>query len=296
MSSIEIQAPAKLNLYLHVTGRREDGYHLVDTLIAFCDFGDRLTVSPSDTISLTASGPFADDLPAPEENLIFRALQKMQAAARDSGRIDGASISLEKSIPLASGVGGGSTDAAAAMLAVNKLWAARGGTLFSDQELDDIARELGSDMPVSLYRRPAFASGVGHELIAGPILPKAGVLLVNPGVKLSTPSVFGAREGGFTPDTADPAVSIPSVSALAAYLADRENDLMEAALRLCPAIEDVLAAIAATPGCLMSRMSGSGATCFGLFETRADAEEAARHIDSPYWWVQPTELSIPAPI
>ncbi|MDJ0685881.1 MAG: 4-(cytidine 5'-diphospho)-2-C-methyl-D-erythritol kinase [Alphaproteobacteria bacterium] len=290
MTGVVIDAPVKLNLYLHVTGRREDGYHLVDTLIAFCAFGDRVTATPADTLTLDATGPFADDLPPGDSNLALRAVKRLKQASQ---ALTGAHIQLEKFIPPAAGVGGGSTDAASAMLAVNKIW---GDQALDEAVLYEAARGLGADLPVCLYRRPAFASGIGQDLVAAPILPEAGVLLVNPRVRLSTPSVFGARDGGFQPESADPSVKLSTVADLTAYLQERGNDLTDAAIKLCPAIEDILEALAATPGCRLARMSGSGATCFGLYDTQADAEAAAAHLDAPFWWIQPTRLAIPAPL
>ena len=289
MTRVTVHAPVKINLYLHITGRREDGYHEVDTLIAFTGFGDEISAEPSDTLRISASGPFADELPQGEDNLVTRAVNALR---HDAGEITSAHITLSKRIPLAAGVGGGSADAAAAMWAVSRLW-----HLDTDKKVDliGIGKPLGADVPACLYRRPAYASGIGQDLIAAPSLPEAGILLVNPGVKLSTPSVFKARSGGFSPSTAEPGAEIDTVPKLARFLEDRANDLTDAAIKLCPAVEDVLYALEHAPGCRLARMSGSGATCFGLFDNPAAAEKAAAELEAPdHWWRQATGLTMPS--
>ncbi len=289
MTRVTVHAPVKINLYLHVTGRREDGYHEVDTLIAFTGFGDEISAEPSDTLRISANGPFADELPQGEDNLVTRAVNALR---HDAGEITSAHITLSKRIPLAAGVGGGSADAAAAMWAASRLWRLDTG---KKVDLLTIGKPLGADVPACLYRRPSFASGIGQDLIASPTLPEAGVLLVNPGVKLSTPSVFKARTGGFSPNTAEPDADIDTVPKLARFLEDRANDLTGAAIKLCPAVEDVLYALDHTPGCRLARMSGSGATCFGLFDSPAAAEKAAADLDAPdHWWRQATGLAMPS--
>lgn len=288
MTHVTIHAPVKINLYLHITGRRDDGYHEVDTLIAFTDFGDEISAAPSDSLKVSADGPFASELPEGQGNLVVRAVEALRHTA---GEITSAHLTLSKHIPLAAGVGGGSADAAAAMWAVSRLW-----KLDTDNKIDlfDVGRPLGADVPACLYRRPSFASGIGQDLIAAPTLPEAGILLVNPGVKLSTPSVFKARTGGFSPDMADPAASLDTVTKLVGFLKDRSNDLTDAAIKLCPAVEDVLYALEQTPGCRLARMSGSGATCFGIYDDRAMAEKAASVLEgADFWWRQASSLTIP---
>ena len=288
MTRVTVHAPVKINLYLHITGRREDGYHEVDTLIAFTDFGDEITAEASDTLKISADGPFAAELPEGEDNLVIRAIDALRQSA---GEITSAHITLSKHIPLAAGVGGGSADAAAAMWAVSRLW-----NLDTDKPVDlfAVGRPLGADVPACLYRRPAYASGIGQDLVAAPTLPEAGVLLVNPGVKLATPSVFKARTGGFSPDTSDPTADLQTVPKLVSFLEDRANDLTDAAIKLCPAVEDVLYALERTPGCRLARMSGSGATCFGIFDDRAAAEAALDALEAPdHWWRQATGLAMP---
>lgn len=271
--AIEEFAPAKLNLALHVTGQRPDGYHLLDSLVAFADVGDRVTVAPAEGLTLTVTGPEAAGLTAGEDNLVFR-------AARTFGAGRGAAITLEKSLPVASGIGGGSADAAAALRALARLW-----RLPLPEAAAVLA--LGADVPVCLAGRPARMGGVGEVLAPVPALPGVAVLLVNPRVEVPTPAVFRAlaRKDNPAMEPLPPAFASPGN--LAAWLSRQRNDLEAPATLVAPVIADVLAAIAAT-GPMLTRMSGSGATCFGLFATpdsagAAAAEVAARH---PRWWVR----------
>lgn len=290
MAAITAEAPVKVNLYLHIVGRREDGYHLVDTLVAFTDFGDTVSVEPADALVLEADGPFAHELPEERDNLVLRAVHRLR---EEAGVKDGARIRLTKRIPIAGGVGGGSSDAATVMLAAAKLWGLAGR---EDMDLFAIGRELGADVPVCLFRGPAFASGIGQDLKPGPNLPEVGILLVNPGVKVSTESVFNHRRGGFSPPMAEDDDGLTTLDDLVDFLEDRANDLTETSIQLCPAIQDVLWAIEELPGCRLARMSGTGATCFGLFKDREAAETAARRIESADWWIQAAHLARPAPI
>jgi 4-diphosphocytidyl-2-C-methyl-D-erythritol kinase len=277
-------APAKVNLYLHVTGKRSDGYHLLDSLVVFAGVGDSVQVEPADHIALSVDGPEGTGLPVDDGNIVLRAAQ---ALAREGGVQAGAAIRLTKRLPVASGIGGGSTDAAAAIRALEVLW----GVSLPAERRQRLALALGADVPVCLAARPARMSGIGERLDAVPALPPAWLVLVNPRVPLSTPAVFKARAACWS-DPA-PLETAPRAAAhLAALLSVRSNDLTEAATSLAPAIGDVLAALAARPDCLLSRMSGSGATCFGLFATEANARAAAEAIreTSPGWWVEPAPL------
>jgi 4-diphosphocytidyl-2-C-methyl-D-erythritol kinase len=274
-------APAKLNLYLHVTGRRADGYHLLDSLVAFADIGDRITAAPAPRLSLDLSGPFAPALAgeAVEKNLVWRAATALAARL---GRAPNAALTLEKNLPVASGIGGGSSDAAAALKALVALWQAP----LDDAALGEIGATLGADVPVCIEGRASFFGGIGDEIVAAPPLPPVAVVLVNPGIALPTASVFHARSGAFSA-AARFSASPSSAGELAALLAARGNDLTAAACGLVPAIGDVLTKLAAQQGALIARMSGSGATCFALFETAAAAEAAAATLrsDEPRWWV-----------
>jgi 4-diphosphocytidyl-2-C-methyl-D-erythritol kinase len=274
-------APAKINLYLHVIGRRADGYHLLDSLVAFADIGDRVSVAPAPRLTLEIVGPFASALAGEdaEKNLVWRAALALAARL---GRTPDAALTLEKNLPVASGIGGGSSDAAASLKALADLWQAPR----DDAALGALAAGLGADVPVCVAAHPSFFGGIGDALVAAPALPRAPLLLVNPGIALPTAAVFRARSGAFSaPARFSPAPE--SVAALAALLAERRNDLTDAALSLVPAIGAVLTRLPALPGALIARMSGSGATCFALFETTAAAEAAAATLRSeqPRWWV-----------
>ncbi|MBU8542563.1 MULTISPECIES: 4-(cytidine 5'-diphospho)-2-C-methyl-D-erythritol kinase [Roseomonadaceae] len=265
-------APAKVNLYLRVTGRRADGFHLLDSLAVFAGVGDRVSATPADTLALSLAGPEAGALAAEPDNLVLRAARALAQAA---GVSRGAALRLEKNLPIASGIGGGSADAAAALRVLAALWGV-------SADLPAMAERLGADVPVCVTGQPARMQGVGEVLSPVPSLPPCGLLLANPRLPLATPAVFRARQGGFSPEA-----SLPEAWADAADLADwlrpLGNDLQAAAITLCPPVAEVLAAIAARPGCLLARMSGSGATCFGLFATAAEAAGAAAALPAGWW-------------
>jgi 4-diphosphocytidyl-2-C-methyl-D-erythritol kinase len=273
-------APAKINLHLHVVGRRNDGYHLLDSLVVFAGVGDRLSVSPTADLSLTVIGPFAAGLAAESDNLVLKAARCLADAA--GMRATGALL-LEKNRPGASGIGGGSADAAAALRLLCRLWGIAPG-------LEELARTLGADVPVCLSGRASLMSGIGEVLEPAPPLPPAGLVLINPGVAVSTPSVFRARAGGFSQAARFPRVGWRDAAALAANLQNLRNDLEPAACSLAPVIEEALDVLASLPGCLLARMSGSGATCFGLFSSAEAASRAAQNIRRAEWWVWGGEI------
>jgi 4-diphosphocytidyl-2-C-methyl-D-erythritol kinase len=271
-------ARAKVNLYLHVTGKRADGYHLLDMLVVFAETGDEIRVSPADDLTLTIDGPFGRGLTATPDNLVLRAA----LALRDlSGTKQGARIHLTKNLPLASGIGGGSADAAATLIALQKLWKVTPPRA----DLFLMAQKLGADVPICLDGRASFVGGVGEEIAPVADLPKAYLLLVNPLVETPTPAVFKARVGPFSMPArfARPPADFAD---FVAQLATRQNDLTAPAIKLAPVVDDVLRAIAARPDCHLARLSGSGATCFGVFETseRAEAARAAILAARPNWW------------
>ena len=268
-------APAKVNLFLHVTGRRADGYHLLDSLAVFGPAADALRAERDDTLSLTLSGPFGASLTAEPDNLVLRAARALATATGYSG---GAALHLEKHLPVASGIGGGSADAAAALRLLNRLWR----TGLDQATLERIAAPLGADIPVCIASLAARMQGVGDVISAPPAIPGCGLLLVNPGVPLATPAVFRARQGGFSPPALLPA-SWSNARVMAEDLARLTNDLEAPAMALRPVIAEVLAALRAQPGCLLSRMSGSGATCFGLFDTPGEAALAAGMMPRAWW-------------
>lgn len=277
-------APAKVNLYLHVTGRRGDGYHLLDSLVCFPGIGDELRVDADAALTLAVDGPFAAAVPAGDDNILIAAARALAAAA---GVAAAARIRLIKRLPVASGIGGGSADAAAALRALRRLWRID----IDPPALARLALGLGADVPMCLAGRPAFTGGIGEILDPAPPLPAAALLLVNPGLALPTPAVFRARTGGFSPPGRFDAAPA-SAAALAALLRQRSNDLTAAAVGLCPAVGRVLGQLEALPGVLLARMSGSGATCFALFADLAAAEAAAARLAAaePRWWIAAAPL------
>jgi 4-diphosphocytidyl-2-C-methyl-D-erythritol kinase len=278
-------ARAKINLYLHVLGRRADGYHLLDSLVVFAETGDEIAVSHSHALTLKIVGPFAGNLAADDDNLVLRAARGLRELV---GFAAGAEITLIKNLPVASGIGGGSADAAATLQALTRLW-----TIAPDPAaLDRLALSLGADVPVCLNGKASFMGGIGEEIEPVGALPAAHLLLVNPGVATPTPAVFKARRGAFSPGGRW--LQPPKdVAALAATLRARGNDLTEAAIAVTPRIRDVLDAIAGTEACLLARLSGSGATCFGLYARAAEADAARDRIRRahPDWWAVAAPIS-----
>jgi 4-diphosphocytidyl-2-C-methyl-D-erythritol kinase len=267
-------APAKLNLYLHVVGRRDDGYHLLDSLVVFAGAADQVRVAAAPTLDLSVDGRFAADLAAEADNLVLRAARLLAAAAGVPAR---GRLHLTKALPVASGIGGGSADAAATLRLLARHWGLGSVPVA-------LAMRLGADVPVCLGGRPARMSGIGEVLAPAPALPEAGIVLVNPGVPQATAAVFRARKAGFSRPAHLPA-GWADACAMAADLAGLANDLEAPALALCPAIAEVLAVLRRQRGCLLARMSGSGATCFGLFADGAAAARAAADLTMPGWWV-----------
>lgn len=268
-------ARAKINLALHVTGRRDDGYHLLDTLVAFADVGDALTVLPGDGLELTIDGPFAAGL-STSQNLVLDAAHALRAA---TGAELGAKITLTKNLPVASGIGGGSADAAAALRALNTLW----NTGLGKDALAEIGAPLGADVPMCVLSVPLRATGIGTDLVPLPFSARHAIL-VNPGVEVSTPAIFTALTNRDNPPIGTP-VDIGDLPRL-------RNDLEATASALEPAIGTVLKAIGATGDCRLARMSGSGATCFGLYDSREAAMAAADQLraNQTDWWVVATTL------
>jgi 4-diphosphocytidyl-2-C-methyl-D-erythritol kinase len=291
--AFRLAAPAKLNLYLHVVGRRPDGYHLLDSLVAFATVGDELTFSLASGLSLAVEGPFGQGLGAGDDNLVLKAARALAAQA---GRTVGAAIRLTKRLPVASGIGGGSADAAATLHGLNRLW----NLGLPESALARIGLGLGADVPVCLAGAPSFFGGIGDEIAAVGPLPRAHVVLVNPGAPLATAAVFQARARAAGAHYSQPARwtdAVPDAITLAGLLAKRSNDLTAAAVGLLPPISDVLAALEQQAPCLLARLSGSGATCFGLFAGRGEAREAAAAIAAahPDWWVVATMLTAAPP-
>ncbi len=267
--SFALFAPAKVNLYLHVTGKRPDGYHLLDSLAVFPDVGDTVSAMASEVLTLEIGGTFGAGLQGDADNLVLRAA-RLLAPER------GGALSLAKNLPVASGIGGGSADAAAALLVLSRLWG------IADADLPAMALKLGADVPVCLASRPARMQGIGEILRPAPALPEFGMVLVNPGVAVPTPAVFKARQGGFSAPPELPG-AWANVDAMAADLRACTNDLQAAAIGIAPVIGEVLAKLAALPGAKLARMSGSGATCFAIFATAAEAAAAVDLLPEEWW-------------
>jgi len=269
-------APAKVNLALHVLGRRPDGYHLLDSVVVFAGIGDVLGAETAETLTLSVMGPFGSALPHDDDNLVLRAARLLAEAAGIPPR---ARLTLDKRLPVASGIGGGSADAAAALRLLSRVWRLD----VPARDMAALALRLGADVPVCLAGRAARMTGVGERLAAAPALPACGLVLLNPGVGVATADVFRARKAKFSA-ALDLPPAWPDAVAMAGDLAKLGNDLEPPAVALQPAIADALAALRALTGCMLARMSGSGATCWGLFADPAAAAAAASGLPRPGWW------------
>ncbi|PWR01682.1 4-(cytidine 5'-diphospho)-2-C-methyl-D-erythritol kinase [Meridianimarinicoccus roseus] len=272
-TTAEAFAPAKVNLSLHVTGQRADGYHLLDSLVVFAGIGDHLNARAAPRTSLRVTGPMQGTVPDGGDNLVLRAAALFDPPV-------GAEITLTKNLPAAAGLGGGSSDAAACLSALSGL---------SGRPLPPRAAQLtlGADVPACVVGVPLRMQGIGERLTAWPPLPPLWLVLVNPGVGVSTPEVFrglDSRDNAPMPDMPH----ARSAADFLHWLRAQRNDMQSAACRIAPEIGGVLAAIAETPGCQLARMSGSGATCFGLYTSPDSAGQAALRIAraQPRWWCQ----------
>jgi 4-diphosphocytidyl-2-C-methyl-D-erythritol kinase len=279
-------APAKINLTLRIFGRRADGFHELESLVAFAPFGDRLTLWPDGSLDLKVSGPMAEGAGPLADNLVLRVARAL------AERIEGLRLgrfALLKRLPSGAGLGGGSADAAAAL----RLIAKANGLGLDDRRIHETARATGADIPVCLDPRPRVMRGIGEILSAPMVLPKLGILIVHPGLALPTGPVFkalGLAPGEQYAKTPSSSLSSEATSrdVLLSWLASERNDLEKAAISIAPSIADVLSAIAGLAGCRLARMSGSGSACFGLFDSGRRAAAAARHLAAanPSWWVR----------
>jgi 4-diphosphocytidyl-2-C-methyl-D-erythritol kinase len=268
-------AQAKVNLWLSVVGCRDDGYHLLHSLIAFADLGDTLEIAPAENFTLAIDGLGAERLSVEADNLVLKAARLL---ATETGIKAGAAFRLMKRIPMAAGLGGGSADAAAALRGLCRLWRLD----LPATHVAALAARLGADVPMCLQQHPCIAGGIGEKLDPAPDLPGCGLLLVNPGVPLSTPGVFAARRGDFS-RVQPVARPWPDLASLVAALAARGNDLTEAAVSRQPVVGEVLVALRRTSGVRYAAMSGSGATCFALYDTAVDAERATTELPASWW-------------
>lgn len=281
------EAHAKVNLSLRVQGRRADGYHELQSLVVFAGTCDRLTALDAADVTLHLTGPFAAALEGETDNLVLRAARALKEATNHQG---GARLTLEKNLPIASGIGGGSADAAAAIRALMRLWHAAP----EETALKHLAASLGADVPVCLLSRTALMWGTGEKM--APVeVPRFWLVLANPGIEVPTASVFRALEAPRlgTPPADPPVPGFAAFADLAAWLRENGNDLEMPARALAPEIGEVLAGLASTIGCRLARMSGSGATCFGLYEGEAEARAAAQVLKAahPRWWLEATAVA-----
>lgn len=283
MTKVDVFAPAKINLTLHVTGQRDDGYHLLDSLVTFASVGDRLNIVPGNALSLTVEGPEAEGVPADMDNLALRAATLVQDV--------GAALVLEKNLPAASGIGGGSADAAAAwrgMLCLKDTaadaFAQSPESIFKDHI--DALTALGADVPMCVACKPMRVRGIGAQLETV-VLPTLYAVLVNPRRPVATPSVFKALRTKDNAPMPDDLPDFTDAAALIEWLKGMRNDLEPPALSVQPVIATVLKVLSDQAGCGLARMSGSGATCFGLFASEIEAKNAAQALYNAYpeWWV-----------
>ena len=275
MTAVEAFAPAKINLTLHVTGRRTDGYHLLDSLVVFADVGDRVSVRPAGASRLRVTGPMTAGVPVGPENLV------LQAAAL-SGIT--AEIRLEKHLPAAAGIGGGSSDAAATLRALARM---------SGQPVPGDVLALGADVPVCMLARAARMRGIGEEVSAVADLPLLHAVLINPRVPVPTPAVFRRLTCWDNPPMSEVLPEWAGAGDLVRWLAEQRNDLQDPAIAEQPVIAQVIERLGVTPGCQLARMSGSGATCFGLYDDAETASSAASRLaaEFPGWWIRSARLS-----
>ena len=288
MERISESASAKINLTLQVVGRRKDGYHLLSSLVGFAGVGDVLHFMPSKKLSLSISGPFASELKDTnlEDNLVMRSAKRLSDIY---GGQQGAELHLVKNLPIASGIGGGSADAAAALRGLSRLWGVDAGI---HDQLGDLALCLGADVPVCLKSKCTWMEGIGDKLSPGPTLPDFHIVLLNPGIGVSTPKIFKNLGGVFSSEQHKPQVFSTSHD-FTDYLSIVGNDLESPACQLEPTILKCLGELQRQKDCDFSGMSGSGATCFGIFQSKECAENAVANIAQkhPDWWGCATVIS-----
>lgn len=284
-TSLTVLAPAKINLFLHVDKVQPGGYHPLESLVAFADVGDRVTVERAEALKLTVGGPFGGMLAGEGDNLILKGLRALGEAVGIG--LPPVSVFLDKRLPIAAGLGGGSSDAGAAIRATNELL----GLGLDQAALEEVSRSVGADGPMCLRARTAYASGVGEVLEDMPRLPTLHAVLLNPGLPSPTGAVYRAYDDNPAGQADRP--SEPSdwtFESVIEWLAVQRNDLEAPALSVTPDIAEALEIMALVPGCRLARMSGSGATVFGLFETRDAAIGATLMLDRVDWWVRPAVL------
>ncbi len=275
----EFLAPAKINLTLHVTGQRDDGYHLLDSLVMFADKGDRISVSLADETSLQVEGRMSEGVPVDETNLMVRAARLMGVPV---------AMKVKKKLPNAAGLGGGSSDAAAVLTAISLIT----GKPIPEHAIE-LGADVGADVPVCLKRSAARMRGIGDRVEAVWNMPSLEAVLVNPGRPVPTSKVFARLEKKDNPPMPDELPRGKTAGQLVEWLATMRNDLQAPAMAAEPVIAQVFDTLSKTPGCLLTRMSGSGGTCFGIYSDKETARSAAGRLreQNPSWWVTATTLN-----
>jgi 4-diphosphocytidyl-2-C-methyl-D-erythritol kinase len=277
-----MHAKAKVNLFLHVVGKREDGYHLLESAFVYAsDIYDEIDIQSSDDFKLTIKGEFAALLNIESDNIVSK-------TARLVG-ISNCHINLTKNLPIAGGVGGGSSDAATTL----KLLIEQRNLQLSDKQIKDICIKLGADVYPCYYDQASYVYGIGDIVESIISFPTINALLVNPKKAVLTKDIFNARENIYRAPIENKPLSFNNVKDLLLFLSKQTNDLEDTTKKLLPEIDQMLNIISAQPGCLLARMSGSGATCFGIFSSQEEVQKAAQIIkaSNPKWWVKPTRLS-----
>lgn len=278
-----IFAPCKINLFLHLTGRKKDGYHKLDSLVVFTDFGDTVSLEPANEFDFSVQGAFAKNLHNTDfsNNLVVRAAKMLSQATGNPLHLK---ITLTKNIPLSSGLGGGSSDAAATISGLLDYWKLPRNAPY----LPVLLTSLGADVPVCMACEPMQMRGIGDILLPASTLPEIPAVIVNPLRPCPTKDVFLGRTGSSYRPEVDLPESLSDIDPLIAFLKKQHNDLEPYAKRIVPEIGNVLTALSLTQGCLLPRMSGSGASCFGLYDSEEQAKAAAAKIthENPDWWVQ----------
>ena len=278
--SVTVQARAKINLYLHVLARRKDGYHELDSLFVFGELADVIQVKPARSLRFKSKGPFAERLPDDQDNLILRAAQLLADAVEVK---PDAAITLTKNLPVAAGLGGGSAYAAATLRALAALWKIPPEAV----DLTLLGLGIGADVPACLLSEPCYVGGIGERIDPVTDLPAFPTVLANPGMALPTVSVFGARKQKYSKRSRFRRMPT-NIDELVSRLKNRRNDLQSPAIKLCPVIADMLQTIESTDGCRLARLSGSGASCFGIYREIAEAHQAAQILQRRGWWAEAT--------
>lgn len=283
MANLKLNSPAKINLYLHITGKRPDNYHLIDSIITFININDQMLFEPSKENKLIIEGQFSEKLSI-SDNIILKAIEKFNIK---TGKNNCLNIKLIKNIPVGAGLGGGSSNAATTLIALNKLYK----TNLSINSLKEIGLELGADVPIFIEGITSYVSGIGEVLENLSAMPKLNILLVNPGKHLATKDVFYRLDEIAKPAEFTKQLSFNSQTELVNFLLKTDNQLEQPAIAIEPVIKYILKTISLENGCQLAKMSGSGATCFGIFENKKIAEKAAENIrkNHPLWFIQTTE-------